>query len=69
MPTCRDCALWDIDGAKDKAGRVRHHWGIRCMWESKEPWPMSARGSRPFVANMNASGGHGCPCFVQREKK
>lgn len=67
MPTCRDCALWDIDAAKDKAGVVRRNRAAICLWVSSENWPMSVRGfSRPAATHTTAEQGNGCPCFVDR---
>lgn len=68
--TCRDCALWDIDAARDKAGRVRKDRAARCKWISIEPWPDSVSSPlymRPKASYVSANCGALCPCFVKRE--
>lgn len=65
--TCRDCKLWDIESAKDKAGRVRKERAARCLWESTEQWPLSVVNAyRPYPGYMCAIDGHRCPCFQKR---
>lgn len=68
--TCRDCKLWDIESAKDKAGRIRKANAVRCLWVSKEQWPESVIGwnTRPKPTYMTAEMGHGCKCFQKRDK-
>lgn len=63
---CRDCKLYDLEATKDKAGRVRRDRVARCLWESKEQWPLSVNlslNSRPSPSYMLPDGGHGCQCF------
>jgi len=64
--TCRNCELWDIEKAKDKAGRVRRTRFVRCLWVPKEVWPQSV--SNPSYL-MYADAGKHCPCFQQRKEK
>lgn len=66
--TCRDCKLFDIDAAKDKAGRVRKDRAVRCLWESREQYPVSilAVHGRPKVGYVTSDMGNGCPCFQKR---
>jgi len=68
--TCRDCALWDIDAAKDKIGRVLSSRYVKCFWESKEQYPLSVyerANQRPHTSYMSANDGHRCPFFIKRE--
>lgn len=68
MATCRDCKLFDIEAAKDKAGRVQSQWYVRCLWESKEQYPVALRfgSSRPQAGRTNSNAGKGCKCFQNR---
>lgn len=68
--TCEECVLWDIDSAKDAAVIVRNDWAARCLWVSKEQYPLSMplNTLRLKPGYMMASDGHGCPCFIKREK-
>jgi hypothetical protein len=68
MTRCRDCALYDLDAVKDKAGRVRSGWTAKCRWLSTEDYPLSAlsNGYRPVVGYMEPNQGDGCPCFIER---
>lgn len=65
--TCRDCKLWNIEEAKDRAGRVRKDRVAKCLWEPKERWPKSAVLPYPRLSYMAPYYGEGCPCFVKRE--
>lgn len=72
MATCRDCKLFDLEEAKDKAGRVRSDKPALCRWESKEQYPYAVYGSwykRPKASYVTAKDGTGCPCFQKRETK
>ena len=67
--TCRDCKLWDIESAKDKAGRIRKANAVKCLWVSKEQWPLSVSEQfthRPHPGYMTATDGERCPCFQKR---
>jgi len=68
--TCRDCKLWDIDAARDKAGHVRKDRPAKCLWVSKEQYPESIGSwkNRPTAHNMYADYGKNCKCFHKREK-
>ena len=67
--TCRDCKLWDIESAKDKAGRIRKKNAVKCLWVSKEQWPLSISGlaHRPTATYMTSEDGHRCKCFIKRD--
>ncbi len=68
---CRECALWDIESATDKAGRIRKAWGSKCKWVSKEVWPISVTltfNLRPQTSFMRSEDGHGCQRFIKRVK-
>jgi len=70
MATCRDCALWEIEAAKDKAGRVLSARAVKCSWVSKEKYPLSVNERfhcRPTPGYMTAKDGHRCPCFQRRK--
>ena len=68
MTKCRDCALYDLDAVKDKAGRVRSDRVARCLWVSTEPAPLSFWNWRPSGRiRMLPDDGEGCPCFKPRE--
>jgi hypothetical protein len=69
--TCRECKLFDIEAAKDKAGRVRKANAVKCLWESKEQYPISIRGylsdQRPKAGYVTSVDGHRCKCFQKAE--
>ena len=48
----------------DRAGRIRKNRAVRCLWISKEAWPISVRDRRPSPSYMTSEDGAGCPCFV-----
>ena len=63
---CRTCAFWDIDNARDRAGRIRKEWSARCLWRSTEVWPVSIAhpdNHRPVPRFMTADRGQDCPCW------
>lgn len=63
---CRTCALYDLDYAKDGAGRIRRGAVAACHWESKEIVPASVR-DRPRTAHwMQPDDGTMCPCWENR---
>ena len=69
--SCRDCKLWDINAAKDAAGRIRKNWAVKCLWVSTETWPLSVHtymNKRPEVSYMTAVEGYNCKCFQKREE-
>lgn len=69
MSSCKECRLWDIDAAKDRAGRVRSNLVALCLWESREVWPLSCNtvtNRRPQPGYMTAKDGHRCPRFIKR---
>ena len=67
---CKSCGLWDIESAKDKAGRVRKDTVVRCLWKMEHPLPdsVSAYGMplRVEAGFMPASCGTKCQCWVDR---
>ena len=72
MATCRECKLFDLDACKDKAGRVLKSRAARCLWVSKEQWPVSVM--RAGLGNRRAEAGYcqptdgnRCPCFIKRD--
>ena len=69
--TCKDCKLFDIEAAKDKAGRVQKQWAVRCLWVSTEQYPLSMHAftSRPKTTHVTADYGDKCPCFQKRPKE
>jgi uncharacterized cysteine cluster protein YcgN (CxxCxxCC family) len=67
--TCRDCKLFDIESAKDKAGRVRKANAVKCLWVSKEQYPISVSSvawSRPTAGYVTSDRDNKCPCFQKR---
>ena len=66
---CRDCKLFDIEAAKDKAGRVRKANAVKCLWVSKEQYPISVsfwRDPRPMAGYVTSDRDQKCPCFQKR---
>lgn len=70
MTRCRDCALYDLDAVKNKAGAVLSTRAAKCNWESTEIYPASARhpNRRPDLFYMEPNVVHDCKTFVQRKK-
>lgn len=67
---CRNCKHWDIDAARDKAGRVHKDWGAQCLWPTPPlPASNSLIHSAIFLRPMLANSGADCPCFEEREKE
>jgi hypothetical protein len=65
--TCRDCELFDLESAKDKRGRVRKTWPVRCFWTPTEQYPMSAGcANKPLLELVTSEDGKRCPCFQKR---
>jgi hypothetical protein len=65
--TCRDCKLFDLEAAKDKAGRVQSSRVVPCLWQYGA-LPISLRcHSMPHPGYVTAKDGHHCPCFQKRE--
>lgn len=65
--TCRDCQWWDIDAARDKAGRVRRK-PAPCL----APLPVLPEShmlfyGRQVLIPMRATEGTDCPLFQKRE--
>lgn len=71
MATCRDCKLYDLDATRSKSGAVLSRKAARCLWVSKEQWPVSVTqslNSRPKAGWRQPDDGAGCPCFQKRDK-
>lgn len=67
--SCKHCILFDIESAKDKAGRVQKRWAVKCFWESKEPYPESVlRPYRPKPSYVMADMGGKCECYEPKNK-
>ena len=69
---CRTCALWDIEAAKDKAGRVRKDRVARCMWALTVSLPVSLHGWLRHGTGpryMPSYAGEDCECWVLRAKE
>lgn len=70
MATCRDCKLFDLEAAKDKAGRVLSNRMAECNWVPKEKYPASTvHPFRPVIGSVRPTDGNGCPCFQKRVTK
>lgn len=68
MPMCKDCTLYDLDAVKDKAGRIQKSWAGKCLWVSKEVWPVSVTyGTRVTAGHMEPTEMHQCQRFIKRE--
>ena len=68
MTKCRDCAFYDLEAVKDRAGRVRSDRAAKCLWVSTEVVPISCGRHRlPETTWMEPNQGDGCPCFKPRE--
>lgn len=68
MATCRDCALFDLDACKDKAGRVRRNRVGLCGWKYRGAFPVSVEALALVAPKlMRPDDGHRCPCFIKRE--
>ena len=68
--SCRTCALWDRDAAKDKAGRIRNDRTARCLWASSEMRPISVAHHLyplPKPGYTGAANGETCPCWRKWE--
>ena len=59
---CRNCRWWDIDSARDKAGRVRSDRVARCQWPAP-PLPQAASLSRIHLGWVGPHDGKRCECF------
>lgn len=72
MARCRDCKLYDLDATRSKSGAILSNRCARCLWESKEAWPLSTTRSlnrRPYAGFMKPNEGERCPCFQKRETR
>ena len=67
-PCCRTCQLWDIDAARDKAGRVQKKAWVLCTWKSSEMWPDSIHPATHRAAPGRISGYHGEACLCWEER-
>lgn len=64
---CKTCMWWDIESAKDSAGRVRKDRVARCRWPIP-PLPDSCDISNRvlFLGYMAGERGVNCPCYKVR---
>jgi hypothetical protein len=62
---CGTCRHWNIEDAKDKAGRVI--WGARCDWPIPE-LPSSAFSKVIHKTFMARDLGKDCPTYAKREE-
>ncbi len=79
MPTthsCRTCVLYNLDAAKDRAGRVRKNYVAKCRWETRVI-AASVRRSCGYYSSgssdrtlrggyMPPGEGKDCPCWEER---
>jgi len=65
---CRDCTLFDLEAVKNRVGGIMRNWGGKCLWKSREAYPISLLHweTRPQPGHMQPDQGEGCPCFVKR---
>lgn len=69
MSACRNCALYDLDAAKNAAGAVLKRRSAECLWKSTETWPVSVTPSmnrRPEPSYMQPDDGARCGRFIKR---
>lgn len=70
MASCRECALFNLNACRDKAGRVRRDWLGECRWRHRGVIPDSitslARVVRRGEQLMLPDEGQRCPCFIKR---
>lgn len=71
MARCRDCKLYDLEAVKSKSGAVLSSRVAKCLWVSKEVWPVSVLGDgwrnrRPIATRMSPNDGERCPTFIER---
>lgn len=71
MVKCRDCALYDLDAVKNKAGAIMSSRIAKCLWISKEQRPVSMwfynRTDLQKSGYMKPNVDHNCPCFQKME--
>jgi len=68
---CWTCKYWDIDSAKDKAGKVRADRGVACLYPVPDmpistPWQyrnLSFQFTFQFTSKFD---GKECKCYEQR---
>lgn len=66
---CESCALWDIDKARSKSGRVRSGSIAKCRWESTEIRPASVATYSSLTTGgwTNPHDGTDCLCWIERK--
>lgn len=69
VKSCKSCALWDIDSARDSAGRVRYGAIVKCGCKSTEIRPASVSSyiSRETGGWTSPHNGTDCLCYVERK--
>lgn len=68
---CRTCGHWDIEKAKDSAGKVKRHADAPCLWRPTETYPESSLGPRAtayFLRKVRCDDGGNCMCWIPRAK-
>jgi len=66
MPRCMDCKLYNLSAVKNARGAVMSNRVAKCLWQSREQWPVSVRehiNRRPAPTYMEPKVEHRCPCF------
>ena len=64
---CRNCKHFDIESAKDAAGRIRGDRAVKCLWPVPA-FPICVMVSVPKRAGYTVAGrGSDCPCFEERK--
>jgi hypothetical protein len=67
--TCKECALWDIEAARDRLGRVRKTSYAPCLWKAEFAIPYSVTlWLKPKAGMTRGDRGEKCPCFQKREE-
>lgn len=68
---CKTCAHWDIDAARDKAGKIRHNKQVSCFWPMPV-LPVAITPGRQAQIRMWAEGwtsaSDGADCFCWEER-
>lgn len=65
---CGTCALFPLEAAVGKGGRIYTDRGGQCRWKSAEAWPFSVRENvmsyRPRPGYVRVLDGADCACWV-----
>ena len=63
---CRNCKYFEIEIAKDAAGRVRKNVAVKCLWPVPV-FPISVWQSIPSPGYTTSERGLDCACFEERK--